>query len=751
MNLTILIRKGIKMSRKTLFPVFLITIFTISLLFLSTCKKDPTSPNDNAVQTTVTIGVDGGTLETDDFSLQVPAGSFTEEVTLNLSISSEPSSFGESSVSQPFILEGLPEDFEKSVRLALKYNGELSDSSYIAHGSISKDFLTGDSSEVYQFISGKDSSGFFIGYLSTRKGINTGKLFRGGKNIDLVGEIFQVVTKYGIIYTDPEHFAINYPKSLYSPGVVTEFGNLLEEIHTKLETDLGFRFHFKDTGWCDARNVPGACWIWPIPITIKNVEDKMLGGLNKSKKPLVWYGPYFNVDGILMGSLQNLDARAKIGKNFAALRLLSIKYDTYYYDERKWLGWATYGWLQDYFSNNTIVPYEFSGNELAPFNGLQFGSALETHGHGMVSIIKYLVDTEILALNRIGGIFNTIHEQNIHPVNALLNNVNGLVADWWPDYFEKLIKGEIYNIRDSVFLNDINSDDTWNINTEGDTSEVFLKNYSDLSAKRFIINLNHDDIDSSATLLLDATGNSGYDGIATLVFAKNSSNNLEHLFTAKNGPVEIPKLREEYYDKDKVQFLVVVVNSMHNGTDYKGNSDIELQMKVKQENYNRCSILYSILHDSYHVKTNNDGSQHIDERTAWWYPRDWYFEGILEDNIFNGDIIGPYPAEEIGTLTVELNPENDMVINFNLIALMSNVDNTHITDWKVEGSNIPISTDDGGHKKFRVEDYDVCNYITNSFRKNTILNAVTYLSSIDSTTNYSCDDRSYIEIDFWSE
>ena len=70
----------------------------ISIIIFSACFEDkPTKlKEENNSLVTATIGIDGGELKTDDFSLTVPAGSFQREINLSLSISAESASFGES-------------------------------------------------------------------------------------------------------------------------------------------------------------------------------------------------------------------------------------------------------------------------------------------------------------------------------------------------------------------------------------------------------------------------------------------------------------------------------------------------------------------------------------------------------------------------------------------------------------------------------------------------------------------------------
>lgn len=666
------------MNHNQFFSIILFLLISSSILFLSNCKINSTSSTNNTLLKSVTIGTDGGVLETAEFHLQIPTGSFQKETTLSLHISNDALGFDANGVSQSFRVEGLPDEFDKPLRLAIKYNDGLSDSSYISYGSISEDFLVNDTLLTYQFLPSKDSSGFLVGKLNSRRKLNVSKRIWKNLDFDLVGEIFQAVSKFDEVESPSENFLITYPKSLYNYDMVENFAQLFDEINTELISQLGFKLNLRDASYCDSRRTPECCWIWPLYINIKSMNHeymKMGMGINKAKDPKVRYGPYFQVDGSLMGSSYILTAKAQIASYLANLRILTEKYEDNFKDW-KWLGFATHGWLQGHFSDNTIAPYEFTGNELAPFNGLQFGSALDKHGHGLSSMLKYLIDNEILALNKIGDIFNTIHEQKIHPVTALLNNVNALVADWWPDFFEKLIDGKIYDIDGSVFLNSNQIYGIWSIDDEDDNIKVFSASdegivpYTDLSAKMFMVNLNYSGIDESARLYLESyrSGAANNDGVATLVFSVNN-NNLQHLITAKNSATVLPRKLKEYYNDGIRQFLVVVVNSSHNGTDYLGITDIDLKIEVKKEapvpDFNRCGLTiksgakYDYVTPDNAYSTENDGNVN----STWEaYP------GTFSGNTFTASYYRNWdsqtnPLTITGSITATFNEDYSTITN----------------------------------------------------------------------------------------
>lgn len=724
------------MNRTKLFQFCVFVLSLLSILSLITCEKDPTSPIDNEPQTTATIGADGGKLETADFTLEIPAGSFTETVTLNLSISSEASSFGESSVSQTFKVEGLPDEFDKSLRIAIKYNGDLSDSSYIAVGKMTEGYITGDSSVVYHYISIKDSSGFLVGNLLGNSGQGANKI--ADISDDIVNPWTWFIGATGQKEYKSDHFNFKYP-NIYGSTTIQTLANEFEETLSKLIEE--FNFKFPD-------------WWWHLDVIF---ESNSYGHTwDKDDKGFA----FINFAESLLPQSQSVNNQINISKVFMSLAIMNNL------DEANggavighWIGMSVFIYISNYLNiPESHYPTELSGNELIPFDGLNKANPTEIkkRSGGMQSWFKYMVKTEKIAKTKI---VDYICLYNICSNNKLLTNfinaVPNFIADWWPDYFEKLIIGELYNINSSVFLNSENLGGTWNISSDED-SESFLKNYPDLSAKRFIVNLKNTNFDENANLYLDATGNSGYDGVATIVFGVNSSNILQHLVTAKNDPAMIPNLKQ-YYDNGIRQFLVVVVNSMHNGTDYLGNSDIELNMEVKVEvnDYNYCSVSVRTnydIHDDGTLWGENDFST---DRTIYHG-----YNGNLVNGIFTGTA---YPTDEFGnTYTGSINVNLNGSVNSFSMELTENkfIENSQlywgknvieVGNYKIQGGSGIQSISDS---QYKVEGSTTCSHLTeNNFtRYLEIINP--YSGTLENTVNesstnsYSCNGGSYISITF---
>jgi len=504
------------MNRSKLFRVILLVLISISILFLTTCEKDPTGPTDNTPITSATIGTDGGKLETEGFLLQVPVGSFPRDVTLNLSISSEESGFGERSVSESFIIEGLPDEFDKPLRLAIKYNVELSDSSFIAVGKMAYDYLSGDSSVVYHFIPIKDSTGFLIGEVTSGLKQMVNKLVQNRIPNSFTWTRFIAATGEHELKTD--NFTIKYP-GIYSDGHIEAFGNLFNETLNLIRNDLKFRYFFSYATPCGIEN---KCWKWPIEVIINENVDYM--SFDYRKTGIDNIEVFINTNGTLLGSLSSLEVQEYVTRVLLTLALNTYNDYVDNYDTQRWLKVAMIDWLcSTYKIPIPRFPIYLAGSEMVPFDRMRGNRFVDNHGHGMITMLKYLIDNEKITGDKLRDILQSVHNNGNHPITGLLNTVNGLVADWWPDYFEKLIKGNIYNIDDSIFLSSEKLGDSWDIVSD-EQSSSFKKEYLDLSAKRFLVNIKNTNFNEKSSLYLDATGNSGYDGVATIVFGVNNGN-----------------------------------------------------------------------------------------------------------------------------------------------------------------------------------------------------------------------------------
>ncbi|MCB9248419.1 MAG: hypothetical protein H6613_07660 [Ignavibacteriales bacterium] len=141
---------------KTYLPIIrqIITLFIISFFILTlSCSDDPSSPKkedeDPLPEETVTIGVEGGTVEKGDLKLTIPAGAFDEDYNISVSEVEDDGAFGDNAVTPSYKISGIPGDYSKPLKLVAKYSGDLSGKSYLGIGQKSLDIIEESSSIVF--------------------------------------------------------------------------------------------------------------------------------------------------------------------------------------------------------------------------------------------------------------------------------------------------------------------------------------------------------------------------------------------------------------------------------------------------------------------------------------------------------------------------------------------------------------------------------------------------------------------------
>ena len=143
-------------------------IYVLVLFFLFTCQKEEPIPTEELEKnniTKATIGSSGGLLQTEYLSVSIPAGAFLDTEELNLVELSDTGVFGDNSRSIRYKIEGLPETYDKSIKICIGYQGALSEETFVMIGTEAINPESGEEEVFYDFLSAVDSSGFLICYI----------------------------------------------------------------------------------------------------------------------------------------------------------------------------------------------------------------------------------------------------------------------------------------------------------------------------------------------------------------------------------------------------------------------------------------------------------------------------------------------------------------------------------------------------------------------------------------------------------
>ena len=667
------------MNRSTSLTIRFITLTIISLLllFIFSCKKDPTGPtaptDTYTLEETKTIGADGGTIELTDFLLSVPSGAFNSDNEIGVYTSSIDKPFGSNNVSRSIKLSGIPTDFSKPLKIKIKYTGQLTNKSYLAIGNSQTDEVNGDSTIVYDLFTASDSSGYLVSELPVIEYSGLGKipsLYQDGLN----NLSTSAVSGYDV--RNMQHFTIKYPNVVESK--ISEIGNIFEEVFQIVTEELGLKLALE--------HIP-----WKVIINNNIVRYVVLGE--------VFYGLIFDVSQKHINDSAFSEIKLAAGKEMINEMVYYFYFgNDYRYDELDWLHEAINAWVEELLTSDPGFknPQNFPKNTYEPFNSIEVEANVDTitHGIGMSSVIKYLTDDSRFGKAGIRNMYEYISEH--HPdksTQALLQTMTAPLTEWWPDFFKKYVSGEIYDVPIDFFLEKAKGE--WDINSIEDTLKVFsstefsIGEYLDLSAKMFKINLNYEPPDTSYKMLFNMTGEDGTpDDLALVVFGIDASGNAKYLGTANEQDFEILNLKD-FIDVDGIkQFLVVLVNSNIISNDYLGKYNVDLTVKVQKQDYNVCNAIMAIpievrtyFADTEQESFNTTGLPNYNPKAV----------GSFDGNTWTGSF---NEGGWTGQLVATLNDDRTMVTNMDFMYYYNDENNNGTMGYSF--TNIPIHPWDPG-------------------------------------------------------
>ncbi|MCK4385577.1 MAG: hypothetical protein KAW52_04860 [candidate division Zixibacteria bacterium] len=656
-------------------------------LLITGCSKKSTTPEekpteDYSLEATQTIGSDGGSIEVDDFSLEVPDGAFSTNVELRLYASSQDQPFGDNGVSRTFRLEGLPDEYSQPLRVRIKYEGTLSNQSYLALGRWVSDPIADTAMIYYGLLSANDSSGYLVCELPAREAV-AGSYRAGYHNVNTAGDplldnFMVAITDYIPYVSSERRFYIYSPASV--AGTVDELAGFLEAAYDTFE-QMGFSYYGPEYRYPKVDSVEvnvrdmgkqrSSGWLSPVVGAVNKVDGSM------------------NVNSNIMSQSNLPGMRIEVGRATFDIVLRLYGPGSISGFDTGWLHHASEIWVEEKFTEETnYVPSDFPGQEMDPFAGI--GSFIEIEG--MAALIKYWVDH--YGDNVLVKILGAWADSRVHSIDAVLDNIDDPEYVWWPDFFYEYVSGNIYGVKGDVFSG--NPTGRFDINSAADTLKVFTGSYLDLSAKLYRINLNYAHIDTNAQIRFDlsATG-ANLDYVTITVFSVKDGY-LQYL-THSTPELTIKGIKA--LTQNGNDLLVAVINSLTEEP-YTGSRDIDLNVRVISKPelpYNWCRIeFYANMHFSV-----GDTADFWEQRLA-----NWEGEGAFSGKTFTAmwhDIEVSPGMFSSGNMTVEV--DREMPGSFNVVSFYATktdsipvYEGTTITS--VSGSNIPFDEFDDFYNLF---------------------------------------------------
>lgn len=700
----------------------LVIVFLGLLVMVVGCsKKKSTQPEpepDYTLQATQTIGPEGDTLATTDFLLIVPAGAFESNATLKLYASSKDKPFGNNGVTRAFRLEGLPVEYSEPLQLSIKYQGTLTNESFIAVGKEAYAISVDEVTISYKLVPATDSSGYLVGELPAR---TAGEVsynadhfharINNNQQVNIIESIFGIT--YQSTYHRPGgHFDIICPTDL-----LDHVQSLAICLDAAYDTAVAMGFSNVVTA-----RLPPVC-----VCSLRKRNGASLNSFGYYDYPHQLAEPregflLFQQDSLVQISLLP-QIRITAGREF--FRFVLTLYDTSIIPfpaesipdiwvevpRRFWLHEAMVRWSEEKFTEDpNHIPSGFKGCEnliLLGFNENMLsppGYPLSVFGAGMSPVLKFLV-------NRYGqGFLVKICKEmgpGKYPLDQIINGIIDPGYEWLPGFFKDYVGGKIFGVKSDVFL-----DHKWgvfDIKSNSDTLKTFTGYYPELAADPFVINLDYPDIDSSAKIRLQLTSKDVSPDYMTVLVFQLSYDTLSYLGQGRDLLIE--QIRE-LTDRGS-NLLVMVVNSFSEPPyDDKEQFNIDLDVKVEtvpepSYDWNWCWIGYQVVG---HME-DSDEDQYDDSTAGQGAGGSGSFSG----NTFTASwdkTTSQYHSQ--GHLTVSINPATNTITSFSMVnteqQLPPYVEVTYYDD--LAGDNIPYESVSGGITLYEVNGTDACNHIT---------------------------------------
>jgi hypothetical protein len=660
-------------------PVLLIAALLTCLL---SCSEDkPTSPGgpDYDLVASETIGPAGGMLEDEDFTLTVPPGAFGEEAQLKLYASADDQPFEAYQITGSYRLEGVPAHYALPLEMRVRYRGTLSNPAHLAAGTEGTAYGSGESIFSYQFYPAADSAGYLVARLPVpeagRSLRRAGSLARG-HGAGFQGYLLIMVLglrDYFYHFTSGGHFMIWYP--IDRALLIDDLAGYLEAAYDTCAA-MGFR--------------PDEAKRWPQEVHI------LPHGL-KSAAEYAEFVPILPDEGVCLEAFylnnDNFDdwhldeIRMSAGREVVDLMLFT--YDPVYprasphvIPNQEWLDCAVERWSEAKFTDTPgHVPADFRSHEMEPFAGMEIQedmSGEQEHGQGMSALIEYLTAPDRFGDRVLAPIYQRISNSEI-PGRAIVEHIDEYPNVWWPEFFRRYVGGQIYGVRSGVFT--AYDHTAGDFQTSQDTARTFHGTYRDLSAKLYMVELDNQNLPEAAELVFRAGSDDVDDDDLQVIVFTVKDDALEFFEQGLEVTVgNVKGLTQDGYD-----LLAVVVNSSFEEWLFEDQSEIDLEIRLKEADFNYCWIYGAV---TGHWQ-NSQG-----ESYESWYSNEWTARGSFQNNTFTGSPIPEIDGDLCtGFVEVVVDPITRQVTSFTAEYFTPSFMNDMWWTRNIAGGNVPYHGD----------------------------------------------------------
>lgn len=576
----------------------------IPIVFMLSCSggTDPVETPPEPPLAEVSIGPEGGTLEIDDFILNVPAGAFLGDQNLVLRLSDEDNFEDAEGQSRVFELSGLPSVLseELEVQVGVDYSGDLDPELVLGIDSFSKP--RGENTLGWQPIDAERVGDFVVGTIP---------IYDTGSRPDFTTTIRSYHNDSRL--SGHEYFRVHFHNNgSSSVNNAVALGNELDSAYLRFSA-IGFSYEDRTR--------------WPVHVYISPLDENTQGET---------YGSIFGDNyGYIVISTRVFDTYQDIavtaGHEF--FHLVQAFYDPRSSWDRAtkaslhyWLDEATAVWSEGLATTqDDYVSSSRSGNVMEPYEGLQagLGDKPDWHGYGVSAVIKHLADwhgneSTLYAYQRI--------DAGDHPVRALEVCSDDDISNWWNKCLDEYFLGQLYGVEEIPIMT-ANSLGSWVVAAVDDTIMEFTHDFPTLSGGIYNVFLNYAEMESGAEAVFTRMG----PGPGSINVYRYSTTWNAALLGSDPNTVRVEGIKS-IMDADE-DLVVIVSNARDEAHEYVDASTITTEMKIRPG-----TPILSALKRSYRISysANLIGGQHYFQRV---HPDDGTSTIGPLNNLPNGNIV----------------------------------------------------------------------------------------------------------------
>jgi hypothetical protein len=470
-----------------------VVVLLASALLAPSCSpdRDLVSPDSSTPPplASAAIGSEGGSLQSEDFVLSVPAGAFSEAADLELYADTAEDSIACNAISARYRVEGVPVDLALPLLVRLRRTeGEAGEDDAVLLGTPGFSSSLGQTLTQWSLTAAEDSSGW-IKCAVPAASSSAGKSALRDRPVAVVRTVAAVIDRKHD--TPQANFHLWSPLTTLSEAQLAVLGGYLEEAYAG-HLQLGFSYNLR-TKW------PVQVTVRPLPPTVYGYYEASMFGTNS---------------GTLEFNSLHIEDLPELRVTAAHEYLHMVQG---FHDPRSayaqasgggpqwWLDEATAVWCESrHHSDPAYCPSVRKDNELTPLDGFVSGIHVGDayFGYGMSSLIRDLVSAQNFYF--ISATYRRISEGK-PPGEALRENMRSPIEGWWDRYLFRLVGGQIYrDVTPKVVEREKKG--LFRIASAADTLHTYQTELPDLSGMIYEVRLDYPEIDPASMLKVRVTG-----------------------------------------------------------------------------------------------------------------------------------------------------------------------------------------------------------------------------------------------------